>query len=278
MDGLLGEPEQLGVGGELGVGLEDLGLGRTGHFLDRLAQLAELGLRPSQRRTQAGGLLLRGPRPLPRQLVLRRRPRCQDEGGSEGGPGRRWTPGQPDTHGSSASPMPDSISWTSPANASSAPSPVVRMRISSPWWQSSVRTESTDLALTSFSPFASATSAEKDAAARAKTLAGRAWSPVGLPSTTVASATGRSLGGPSDRRRAVTPPERSLQLDRPDPDLFAAQVCRPGHGRAREDAGRGAPGHALPHRLGPLAAGGQEPRQQRIAGPNRAPGNHHAVL
>src|SRR5918996_1664084 len=207
MDSLLGQPEQLGVGGELGVGLEDLGLGRTGHLLDRLAQLAELGLGPSQRRTQAGGLHLPGPRPLPRQLILQRRPRCHDERRGEGGPGRRGSPGQPGAHDSSASPMPVSTSSTRPASASSAPSPVVRMRISSPWWQSSVRTDSTDFALTSFPPFTSTTSAAKDAAARAKILAGRAWRPVGFRNTTVASGTCHSLGGPGDRSGiAASPP------------------------------------------------------------------------
>src|ERR671919_1395693 len=234
MDGLLGEPEQLGVGGELGVGLEDLGLGRTGHFLDRLAQLAELGLGPSQRRTQAGGLLLRGPRPLPRQLVLHGRPRGDDERRSQGSPGRRGSPGQPCAHDSSASPMPVSTSSTRPASASSAPSPVVRMRISSPWWQSSVRTDSTDFALTSFPPFTSTTSAAKDAAARAKILAGRAWRPVGFRNTTVASGTRRALRRRSDRSGVAASSQPPLRLDGPHPDLVPAEVGRSGHGRSGE--------------------------------------------
>src|ERR687891_695091 len=171
-----------------------------------------------------------------------------------------------------------SPSSTRPASASSAPSPVVRMRISSPWWQSSVRTDSTDFALTSFPPFTSTTSAAKDAAARAKILAGRAWRPVGFRNTTVASGTRRALRRRSDRSGVAASSQPPLRLDGPHPYLVPAEVGRSGHGRARKHARRGAPGHAFSHRPGPLPAGRQEPRQQGVPSPHRAPGNHHAVL
>ncbi len=97
-DRLIGHPLQLGIGGELGLGLEDPGLGLAGGHFDRPGDLPELLLGPFQGCPQASRLLLGRPGPFLRQVVLDRRLRRDHERRGKGGARRRRPPREPGAH------------------------------------------------------------------------------------------------------------------------------------------------------------------------------------
>ena len=134
---VLGQMGELGIGRELRMRLEDLGLVLARRLRDRFRQLPELGFGSPERPEEARKLLLgRSGRHLGKFREDRRGD--EDERRRDRRAGRRRSPRQPRAHEgepssvASSSPNLDSTRATSSASVASAPSPSTLMRIWSP--------------------------------------------------------------------------------------------------------------------------------------------------